>query len=214
MSKVEGSKLLSIHEFAQVCRTTPRTLRFYEQKGLFKPTSTDSFTKYRFYEPKQARDFLKIKLLQNFHIPLNQINKTFKKNAAEDHLTNELRKIKEEIKEKEKEYKFLEKIKSFLFEEKHLKEIFQTKTFGPFSLFCMKVEHGEYAKITEYIKTLWRKAKKLKLNCENSEITFYLNNAYNPKNTPLEIALILGHLQGAASQHLGGDEATISDPPR
>lgn len=183
--------LLSIHEFAQVCRTTPRTLRFYEKKGLFKPVMVDPWNKYRLYEPKQAREFLKIKLLQNFHIPLNKISKTIKKNSTEEYLQNELKSLREEILEKEKEYKFLQKIKDFLFEEKDIKDVFQTKTFGPFNLFCMKVEHGEYAKITEYIKTLWQEAKKLKLECEDSEITFYLDNAYNPKNTPLEIALIL-----------------------
>ena len=37
LSQVEESKRLAIKEFAQICRTTPRTLRFYEQKGLFKP---------------------------------------------------------------------------------------------------------------------------------------------------------------------------------
>lgn len=54
---------------------SPRTLRFYEQKGLFKPIKIDSNSKYRFYDPKQARDFLKIKLLQNFHLSLKQITR-------------------------------------------------------------------------------------------------------------------------------------------
>lgn len=191
LSASSRQDLLSIHEFAQVCRTTPRTLRFYEKKGLFAPRVVDSFTKYRFYHPKQAKEFLKIKLLQNFHIPLNQISKTVRKNSAEEYLQNELKSLREEILEKEKEYKFLEKIKVFLFEEKDVKNLFQTKTFGPFNLFCMKVEHAEYARITDYIKIHRNEAERLKLECENSEITFYLNNAYNPKNTPLEIALIL-----------------------
>lgn len=203
---------LTIQQFAQICRTTPRTLRFYEEKGLFKPIMVDEWNKYRFYDPKQAREFLKIKLLQNFHIPLKQINKSLKKNAAEEYLKKRLNELQEEIREKEKEYEFLEKIKNFLFEDKNLEDIFQTQTFGPYNLFCMKVEHGEYAKITEYIKALWQEAKRLKLNCENSEITFYLNNAYNPKNTPLEIALIckpsLSHLTSGSmkTKHHGLNE--------
>ncbi|MEK7533889.1 MAG: hypothetical protein AAB600_00990 [Patescibacteria group bacterium] len=93
------------------------------------------------------------------------------------------------------DYRFLKNIKSFFFQNDidsgrahsslarmtSIKNIFQTKNFGPFNLFCMKVGHGEYAKITEYIKTLWQEAKRLKLKCKPSEITFYLNNAYNPK---------------------------------
>src|SRR3989338_472751 len=116
--------LLTIKQFAEVCRTTPRTLRFYEKKGLFKPAVIDTFNKYRFYHPSQAREFLKIKLLQNFHVPLKQI----KANSVETTLLNRL--------------------------------------------------------------NIWKEAKRLKLKCENYEIVFYLNGAYNPKNTPLEISLV------------------------
>lgn len=179
--------LLTIKQFAEVCRTTPRTLRFYEKKGLFKPAAIDAFTKYRSYHPRQAREFLKIKLLQNFHVPLKQI----KANSVQATLLNRLRILSEEIAEKEKEYKFLEKMKSFLFKDDRIGNVFQARNFGPFNLFLMKIEHGEYAEITEYIKALRKEAKRLKLKCENREIVFYLNSAYNPKNTPLEIALIL-----------------------
>ena len=191
LSQVEESKRLAIKEFAQICRTTPRTLRFYEQKGLFKPFKVDPENKYRLYHPRQARDFLKIRLLQNFHIPLGQIKKKIKRSTAEKYLQEELKRITEEIKEKEREYKFLEKIKYLLSQEKNLRNVFKEKTFGPFKIFCMKVEHGEYAKITDYVKFLWKEAIRRKLNCENSEITFYLKDVYNPKNTPMEIALIL-----------------------
>lgn len=191
--------LLTIKEFAEVCRTTPRTLRFYEKKGLFRPAVIDAFTKYRFYNPRQAREFLKIKLLQNFHVPLKQI----KTNSVQATLSNRLKTLKEEIAEKEKEYNFLEKMKSFLFKDDSIENIFQTKNFGPYNLFVMKVEHGEYARVTEYIKGLWKEAKRLKLQCENYEIVFYLNSAYNPKDTPLEIALIcksLSHLTSRSTK--------------
>lgn len=180
---------LTIKQFAEICRTTPRTLRFYEKKGLFKPAAIDEFTKYRSYHPRQAREFLKIKLLQNFHVPLKQI----KAESSEKMLNDKLDNLKEEITEKEKEYKFLEKIKSFLLDSgqtRMTKDIFQTKNFGPYNLFVMKVEHGEYVKITEYIKILLKEAGRLKLKCENYGRVFYLNSSYNPKGTPLEIALI------------------------
>lgn len=50
-ARMTSRGLLSIHEFAHVCRTTPRTLRFYAQKGLFKPIKIDQNNKYRFYDP-------------------------------------------------------------------------------------------------------------------------------------------------------------------
>ena len=69
----------------------------------------DVYTKYRSYHPRQARDFLKIKLLQNFHIPLAQIRSSFSKNGAEEFLDKKLKELKEEVIEKEKEYEFLTK---------------------------------------------------------------------------------------------------------
>lgn len=195
-------RLLTIHEFAKVCRTTPRTLRFYDKKGIFKPVFIDPYTKYRFYDPQQARSFLKIKLLQNFHVPLKNI----KINTTEKVLADKLIALRKEIQEKEKEYKFLEKIKTFLFKSNGRDSIFQTKTFGPYNLFCMKVEHGEYAKINDCIKIIWKEAKRLKLKCKNHEIVFYLKHDYNPKNTPLEIALIcelplsLSHLSSGSTK--------------
>src|SRR5947207_2817168 len=66
-------KVLTIAQFARLCRVTPRTLRFYEQKGLLKPAVVDEFTKYRGYLPEQVREVLKIKLLQQFNSPLNEI---------------------------------------------------------------------------------------------------------------------------------------------
>ena len=132
--------LLTIKQFAEVCRTTPRTLRFYEKKGLFKPAVIDAFNKYRFYHPSQAREFLKIKLLQNFHVPLKQI----KANSVETTLLNRLKILKEEIAEKEKEYKFLKRIKALLNDD--FNKIFKEIYFGPYRLFCFKVENGQYQK--------------------------------------------------------------------
>jgi DNA-binding transcriptional MerR regulator len=239
--------LLSIRQFAQICRTTPRTLRFYEEKGLFQPTFIDQFTKYRYYHPQQAREFLRLRLLHNFHVPLKEISTSYKKKSAESFLDKELERIKKEIEEKEKEYRFLEKIKHLLFSDFLYKShsgnppagrasrisphpnplpagrgkgrrrgarmtkstSLKAKTFGPYSLFCMIVEHGEYAKITDYIKTLWKEAKKLKLDCTGQEITFYLKDRYNPKDTPFEISLALKSTSQeprSLPRHLRGDK--------
>lgn len=183
-------KLLTINQFAQVCRTTPKTLRLYQKKGLFKPAKIDSYNGYRFYNPYQSREFLRIKLLQNFHFPLSKIAKSIKKNQINQSLEQELKKIREEIKEKQKEYRFLKNINLFILESDNLKPLLKKEVFGPYTLFCVYLHDAEYTKITDYIKSLWKVANGLKLRCVKSEITFYLDSVYRPKNTELEIVLI------------------------
>src|SRR5579864_5587967 len=102
-------KLLNISQFAQVCRTTPRTLRFYEQKNLIKPVKVNKSNGYRYYNPYQARDFLKIKLLQNFNLSLKDLKLTVNQNVDSTFGT-EIKKLKQEIKEKQSEMNFLKKV--------------------------------------------------------------------------------------------------------
>lgn len=55
---------MTIQEFARLCGASPQTLRYYDRIGLLKPARTDDWTRYRYYESEQARDFVKIKNLQ------------------------------------------------------------------------------------------------------------------------------------------------------
>lgn len=183
-------KLLNISQFAKVCRTTPRTLRFYEQKGLIKPYKIDHWNDYRFYHPDQARNFLNIKLLQNFNITLNQIKPFLRKNSINNSLDGHVKALQKEIIEKQKEIKFLKDIKSLLFNDKVFQSRLKPKTIGPYHLFCIKINHASYHKINEYIIELWKAAKSLGLDCKPYEITFYIDNKFKPTDIPLEIALI------------------------
>lgn len=181
--------LLTIAEFAQICGTTSRTLRFYEQRGLFKPFKIDQWNSYRYYHPSQARDFFRIKLLKNFHLPLSRIRVVIKGKNTEVLLQNKLKSLNREIEEKQKEYQFLQNIDKVLLKEFDLKSRLRAESLGPFNLFCTIIEKGEYIKIGQYIRQLWDQAQKLAINCKTPEIIFYLDHAFNPKETRLELAL-------------------------
>ena len=56
--------MMTIKGFAQLCQCTAQTLRYYDQVGLLKPARVDKWSGYRYYEEKQAVDFVKIKHLQ------------------------------------------------------------------------------------------------------------------------------------------------------
>ncbi|HVF69633.1 MAG TPA: MerR family transcriptional regulator [Xanthomonadales bacterium] len=180
--------VLSIQKFAAACHTTPRTLRLYQKLGLFKPEYIDPDNKYRYYSATQRKEFLRIKLLQNFHLPLKEIKS--KNINLKKFVETKLDVLQEEIKDKESERKFLKQISSFLLEEDYFKKQIKTEYVGPYTLFCHKIENARYDQITNYIISLWKEAEKLKLKCQESEITFYLDKEYNSSNTGLEIALI------------------------
>lgn len=55
---------MTIQEFAKLCGSSAQTLRYYDRIGLLKPSRIDDWTRYRYYEKEQARDFVKIKNLQ------------------------------------------------------------------------------------------------------------------------------------------------------
>ncbi len=186
--------VLSIQKFAAACHTTPRTLRLYEKLGLFKPEYIDPSNNYRYYSVSQRKEFLSIKLLQNFHLPLKEIKN--KKINVKKFVDTRLDVLQMEIKEKEREKEFLQDISSFLFDDIYFKKQIKTEYFGPYTLFCHKIEHARYDQITNYIIGLWKEAERLKLKCLESEITFYPDKKYNPINTTLEIALICKNKPG------------------
>lgn len=179
--------LLTIKQFANECQTTPRTLRFYDGKGILKPFKTNRWNNYRYYHPDQILEFAKIKLLQKFDLSIKDVYRFHDKSATE-FLNGELKMIKNQIFETKKRYLFLNEISLFLWSKKNLN--LNIKTIGPFNLFCLQIEKGSYSEIGNYIESLWQEALKLGLKCEKREILFYLDLYFKPKNTKLEIALI------------------------
>lgn len=181
-------KVLTIHEFAQICRTTPRTLRFYEQKGLIKPHRIDKYTDYRYYLPEQARKLSEIKFLQSFEIHLKEMPLKLKGKNAQIYLEQKLTNLKNEIKEKKKAYGFLKKMSQLFFAQDQM--ILKRLLIGPFHLFCWKIASGDYNQVSTYCQQIKEEAKKLGLKFKSSELVFYLSPNYQPKHTPLEISLI------------------------
>src|SRR3989344_6882612 len=181
--------LLTINKFAKLCRTTPRTLRFYEKKGLIKPAKIDSYNGYRYYNPRQVREFRKIKLLQNFNLSLKDINTNLGTKSSSQILNQKLKELEDNIKQ-QKEYKFLSEMTKVLSEEDYLGKNLKTGYTGPFILFCVRVKHGEYDKINEYINSAYKVAQEHGVKLALKEITFYVDYIYKPKDTTLEIALI------------------------
>lgn len=182
--------LLNVSEFAKLCGTTPRTIRLYEKRGLIRPFKIDHGNSYRFYHQDQVRDVLKIKLLQQFELTLNEIKKILRKKMVYPILNDKVSFIKQEIEQKKNQLNFLESINSLLFDSEAFESHIKKSNFGPYTLFCMDIKVGNYDKLTDYVVILERKAQELGIIYLDTEITFYHDPKYKPKNSHLEVALV------------------------
>lgn len=66
-----------IGQFAKLCHTSGKTLRFYDSLGILKPDYTDSSTGYRFYSKNKIMAFDKIRLLKKVGFTLKEIRNSF-----------------------------------------------------------------------------------------------------------------------------------------
>ena len=62
--------LLSISEIGKLAKVNPKSIRYYEQIGIFKPARIDPDSGYRYYSPEQIHHLFAIKTCIHFGIPL------------------------------------------------------------------------------------------------------------------------------------------------
>ena len=71
--KKEPKRLYRIGMFANFCRTTIKTLRFYEEQNLLKPEWVDRESGYRYYEASQIVDMHQLLALRNMGFSIEEI---------------------------------------------------------------------------------------------------------------------------------------------
>jgi DNA-binding transcriptional MerR regulator len=65
--------MLKIGEFANLFNISIKTIRFYEEKELFKPYYIDKYTGYRYYDAKNIDEMSRILYLKNLGFSLDEI---------------------------------------------------------------------------------------------------------------------------------------------
>jgi len=103
---------MTIKEFAALCQCNAQTLRYYDKIDLLKPVRVDTWTGYRYYEKRQAIDFVKIKNLQSADFSIEEIKTLLQQEDQQIYAAFE-----EKIKEQEHK---LEKIRTI--QQSYLKE--------------------------------------------------------------------------------------------
>ena len=85
-----------ISEFATLCGTSPKTLRFYERIGLLKATYTNPENGYRYYSDEQEREYGLITVFKEMGFTLEEIKNNILR-ADDAHILEILRQKEEEL---------------------------------------------------------------------------------------------------------------------
>lgn len=81
--------MLKIGEFSKISKTTIKTLRYYDEIGLIKPSFVDD-NGYRYYDIEQLNDLIKIVELRNLDFSIENIKKFLKTNDKKTIFENQL----------------------------------------------------------------------------------------------------------------------------
>lgn len=79
---MEKEKLLTAKEFAKLAETTVRTVKYYEEVGIFFPAKTEK-NGYRYYTKYQLDDFWNIQILKECGMKLEEIRAYLKNPSFE-----------------------------------------------------------------------------------------------------------------------------------
>lgn len=75
--------MYTIGEFALIAEISNKTLRHYDDIGLFKPFKIDDLSNYRYYSKEQINEIMFIKELKEYGLSLTDINRIKKSNNKE-----------------------------------------------------------------------------------------------------------------------------------
>ena len=91
--------MFRIGEFSKLCKTTIKTLRYYNEVGLLKPEYIDDETNYRFYSTRQILELHHIQALRQIGLSIMEIKLIQDGHNMEEILHNRKRELEEELRE-------------------------------------------------------------------------------------------------------------------
>jgi DNA-binding transcriptional MerR regulator len=104
--------MLTIGEYSRLTQMPAKTLRYYDEIGLFKPIQVDSVTGYRYYSVEQLPRLYRILSLKELGLTLNQIRDVLNAHISSEQMRGMLRlkkaQLKETIEEEQKRLAYVE----------------------------------------------------------------------------------------------------------
>jgi effector-binding domain-containing protein len=84
-------RMIRIGDFSKLSQVSIKTLRYYDEMGLFKPINVDRFTGYRYYSASQLPRLNRILALRDLSLSLDQIAQVLDEGVSPEQLRGMLR---------------------------------------------------------------------------------------------------------------------------
>jgi effector-binding domain-containing protein len=91
--------MLTIGEYSRLTHIPAKTLRYYDEIGLFRPVKVDSLTGYRYYSMEQLPRLYRILSLKELGLSLNQILNVLNEDISSEQIRGILRLKEAQLKE-------------------------------------------------------------------------------------------------------------------
>lgn len=188
--------MLSIGAFSKISNVTTKTLRYYDEIGLLRPTHVDSASGYRYYDVSQLRRILLITKLKSYGFSLEEIIQVL--NGPDDRLLLSIIKDKEaKTKERLCQYAFI--LKQIREDIRHLERGIDLMSYfdqieiklvetTPQNLLSIrqKINVEDFGK---YLGKVYETIHREKLTVAGAPMAIYHDEEFNPENYDTEIAV-------------------------
>lgn len=85
--------MIRIGDFANIFNVSIKTIRFYEEKGLLKPSYVDIYSGYRYFDEKNIEEMSRIIALKDLGLELSEI-----KNISDETIKDKIEEFKNKVK--------------------------------------------------------------------------------------------------------------------
>lgn len=174
-------------ELAKLACTTKRTILFYDEKGVLKPSKVNS-KGYRFYLERQVLDYQKILLLTTLGVRLDEIRFHLMKKGDFTQLFNDKKpQIRKEIEKLKFNLNSLEKFSNNISANGTMVKP-EIRTLKPFDIYYIE-KIGPYAKIADYCQELAGMFEKK--GKDFVTLSIFENPTYQPKKSKIKIGALI-----------------------
>lgn len=210
--------MFKIGEFSKLSRVSVKTLRYYDEVGLLRPSQTDRFTSYRYYTVDQLPRLYRILALKDLGLSLEQIAHLLDQDVSVTELRGMLR-----LKQGELQAQIDEQQSRLTRIEARLRQIEQEAAMPAYDIVVKSIEPQAVVYVHETVPTyadvgrLFQKAfahvGQLSLRPAGAPIGLYYDNEYRDHDVDVEIAVpvnaVPGGAQVAVRQLSGGAMACL-----
>jgi DNA-binding transcriptional MerR regulator len=148
---------ITIIAFARICGVSAKTLRFYDEVGLFRPAFIDPRTRYRFYLQDQLRDFARIQAMRDCGASLVEIRETMRGKRSEGEQRRFLQQLRDaKLEAIDEARRSLAWIEGALQDLEVQSPFYATiKYYAPVTIASVRADLKSYTDIHQHEKLLW-----------------------------------------------------------